>query len=174
MYIDALRDHYELCLKNGCSPRLAEMLAERKAPLARTNDEFMRGTCNGKQFEGDERRGEIYRKRAEAGGVSITGKKYIHGLARFPGDPEAWVSSDGEARRRAESRGWGVEDDCGSSTEPVQMLDSSESVALGEDIIQDRVGEIVAGERGGEAPKTVKEKADLRERVVSELKPHWK
>lgn len=95
--------------KSGESVNLAVMLECRQAPRAVTDDTFMRGWARtgGEHFETlPEVAREAYMQPARDAGVSVTGKKYFSSLAAFPGDPEAWVSDRGEARRLVEKRGW--------------------------------------------------------------------
>lgn len=88
------QSHYERCLKNGCTPKMAEMLASRVAPKTRgLNRSFMEkfraGHVDG--LEGITDRDYFYRKAKEAG-VSTTGKYYQHDLADYWGDPNGWIS----------------------------------------------------------------------------------
>lgn len=76
-------DRYAACLVEGSSPRLADMLASRQAPALMTDAVFMQG-------------------HPEA-------RKYMPSLARFPGDPEAFVSGRGDIDRVLRERGWGAE-----------------------------------------------------------------
>lgn len=78
-------------------------------PTVQSDTTFFRGAkYGGEQFDDYTR--NAYTKPAEAAGVSTNGKVYQHGLARFPGDPMAWIDNKGDARRIIESRGWGSED----------------------------------------------------------------
>jgi hypothetical protein len=43
---------------------------------------------------------------AQAQGVDTNGRRYISGLARFPNDPEAWVSGTSDVARLCRDRGW--------------------------------------------------------------------
>lgn len=83
--------------------------AERRfgVPLIRTNATFFRGAKYGaEQFAGgDPKNMETYTGPARRAGVSITGKSYQSGLARFPGDPRAFVSDLDDARRVAREMG---------------------------------------------------------------------
>ncbi len=56
----------------------------------------------------DQKRTEIYRKKAEAAGVSTTGKWYHPGLAVELGDPMAWVGSISDIKDVCKMRGWDV------------------------------------------------------------------
>jgi hypothetical protein len=104
--------HYVVCRENGCTPRLADMLAEGQPPMSNTDREFLEGHCCGNQFAKntlDMKVGDAFKKQAAAAGVNVTGKVYLGGMARFPGDPEAWVSDRHEVQKRLTERGWGSE-----------------------------------------------------------------
>jgi hypothetical protein len=98
--------HFVKCLENGCTPKLAAMLATRSFPGFSTDDTFMKGGKSGEQFASNPGMYTHFAQMAEADGVSICGRKYIHGLARFPGDPEAWVSGKSDVLRILKERGW--------------------------------------------------------------------
>jgi hypothetical protein len=89
--------------------RVRDMLASGKAPQANTDSTFLSGHCNGNQFEGHPQVGDLYAKDARAAGVDPAGKVYYAGLARYAGDPEAWVNSKGEIKAKCEERGWGCQ-----------------------------------------------------------------
>lgn len=100
-YISAARELNEAQMRiyrrvraDGTSHRLAMVLALRKPPRANRRDERWRCTDESKSF----------RRAVPAG-------KYQAGLARYPGDPEAFVSSMSEARRVAERRGLQISDE---------------------------------------------------------------
>jgi putative FmdB family regulatory protein len=58
------------------------------------------------QFRSEAMR-EFHMERAKKAGVNTAGKKYDPSIARFPGDPKAWVGSDTDVRQVLEHRGWG-------------------------------------------------------------------
>lgn len=100
--------HYKRCIKKGCTPKMAEMLASRVAPKTRgLNRSFMEkfraGHTDG--LEGIADRGAFYRKAREAG-VSTAGKYYQHDLADYWGDPNGWVADLDEVadKCRAQNR----------------------------------------------------------------------
>jgi hypothetical protein len=117
--------HYMECRRKGTTRKLAEMLAEGKPPKSNTDVEFLRGHCNGSQFEGGpiaNNMGDFYRSSAEEAGQSTTGKIYLSGLAAFAGDPRAWVSDRGEAKKVLEERGWssdGLVENKSTKTDPM-------------------------------------------------------
>lgn len=88
------------------------MVESGQGPTLNTDDTFFHGWQNagGRQFENDTplAKGE-YMQMAKAAGVTTQGRVYQHGLARFAGDPEAWVGSRGEMKEILERRGWGCE-----------------------------------------------------------------
>lgn len=61
---------------------------------------------SGNQFRSEAMR-DFYMTKAQAAGINTTGKMYDAQLARFPGDPQAWVGSDGDIRQVLKKRGWG-------------------------------------------------------------------
>lgn len=101
-------DHYCESRQNGCSRKLATLLATRSFPGVRTDSSFNSGRCNGNQFEHNPKVGDYYRRRAEAAGVSTTGKFYMAAIANEPGDPQAWVSDRHDVLRVAKERGYRV------------------------------------------------------------------
>lgn len=108
----AVQRHYEECRKAGSSHRLSEMLALRQGPSLQTDTRWLTGHCNGSQFADDPRTqqmGEYYRSVARARGVSTEGAIYKSQLARFPGDPEAWVRSKADCVKVAAKRGMTLE-----------------------------------------------------------------
>lgn len=164
--VDEMSARERAAMRRRDKARLAEMLATGAVPRVVTDDTF-RATldvCNGKQFEGDPHVGDFYRERAEAAGVSTTGKAYMHGLAAFPGDPRAWVSTRGEVRRVVEERGWGCEGTVNvkarTDVAPVQ------GPAVAEDIVRREVADEMAKDPGQKVE-------DVREKVVAKRKPHW-
>lgn len=146
--VESVQAHYELCRQNGCAHALAEMLATRTFPGTKGTDRsFMQGRMHqtgGQQFEHlPQWMGQEYVRKALAAGVNPTGKWYSGGLARFPGDPKAWVDGLSDVKRVAEERGAEVS---GAIDIPAP---SGQEVAprpyrVAPDILQARVAEAVA------------------------------
>lgn len=107
--VEVTYSKYEMLCGFGDSRRLTEMFNEGRSPHGISDCTFMRDTANGRQFAEQEATGNHYRQVAESLGASVTGKKYVSGLAAFPGDPEAWVDSRGDVERLLTKRGWGSE-----------------------------------------------------------------
>lgn len=101
--------HFVECINEGTSPTLAEMFASAQAPCAVTDATFLAGHCNGSQFAGQEAEGDFIRRVAESEGQSVKGKVYLGGLAKYPGDPKAWVDGRGDVKKVCEERGWNCE-----------------------------------------------------------------
>ena len=141
--------------------RFQEMVSANRPPHAITDAGFMRGTANGSQFENSPHIGNALREVANEYGVDVKGKKYLGQLARFPGDPRAWVDSRAEAQRVAEENGWGFES--GLTKVAARGLDKEPEPGpgLAEDIVNDTVAEIL---QDVPDPQHV-DVADLKEQV---------
>lgn len=157
-YSEAI-DHYMLCRHNGCTPRMAAVLALKKFPGVKTDTTFMKGKLTGDASFKTSAEAAWYLAQAEKAGVSTTGKHYYRSMARFPGDPEAWLDSRGDVSRLAEQRGWNVEGAVNYSA-PEQAPPPEVDVAP--DIV-DRETAIALEQCPGERP------GDVRERVYNRL-----
>jgi hypothetical protein len=98
---------YEAMREAGESHNIAEVCALRQTPALQTDTTFLANRPD--PFGGD----EGYAKRAvansQAHGVTPGGRTYLGSLARFEGDPEAWVTSKADVRDVCRRRGWGCE-----------------------------------------------------------------
>jgi len=161
-------EHYELCRKNGASHRLALMLALGVPPMSNSDREFLQGSENGRQFQNCPHIGNAYAKLAKrAGFTDLSGKKYLSGLARFPGDPEAWVSDRSDVKRVLENRGWGAE---GAVTTKVRELDQPPEITPVAPHIVERETQAEVAKTG---PVTPKKRREIKEQVRERLTPHW-
>lgn len=148
---------------------LLEMLNAGRPPHGISDCTFMRGTANGRQFDGQEHVGDRYRAVTEQNGGSHVGKKYISGLARFPGDPEAWVDSRGDVERVLEKRGWGCEGSVNvKAKEPIDPPRPGPDVA--DDLLDQYTMQIASQDPRPDLVDT----ADLREQVRERIKPKRK
>jgi hypothetical protein len=129
---DAPTDHYVAMRMAGESQRMAAMLARREGPALKTDAEFRKGTWGGNQFASCPAVGHEYVSRARAAGIDPAGKVYLRGLARFPGDPGAWVSGRLDVERIASERGWGVS---GSVNVARREVEPMANIPVGEDIV---------------------------------------
>lgn len=149
--------------------RLEAMFASRQAPQSKTDREFLRGHCNGNQFEEHQGLGDYYERVARAHGVDPKGKVYLGSLAEYPGDPRAWVDGRGDVQRVVEERGW----QCSGAVnvKAREPLDGPKEVGVAPDIVAAKVQDHLAAldPRERKAVDTV----ELSEKVAEELKPHW-
>lgn len=166
---DDLIAAYVQCRKNGCSVSLAKMLALQSPPRdVRTDRTFMAGL---QPLAGDPKRLIRYRKRAERQGVDVNGAVYMRQLARYRGDPKAWVRGIDDIRRLATERKIRVEtsnddilvDSLGDA--PPEMPD----IGVDPKIIEK---EIRRQERRTGKMKP-KERLDAKERLFNRRKPAY-
>ncbi len=86
-----------------------QMVVTGRAPFCMTDNVFLEGECNGNQFEKTPGLGDKLKKACEKAGGSVKGKVYKRQLAKFFGDPRAWVSGRGDVQRVCEERNMGSE-----------------------------------------------------------------
>ena len=105
--IPLIQRFYEYLRRHkGQSHRMADMLAHRRAPMMGGSDRaYFEGHLNGNQFEKNPWVGDFYKAMAVDAGVVTKGKVYSTQLARYPGDPRAWVSGVDDVRKRIIERG---------------------------------------------------------------------
>lgn len=148
----------------GC--KLCEMFATGRGPTVVTDDTRFQGytKVGGAQFKCDATR-DYYLGIAREHGVDVGGKQYFSQLAAFPGDPRAWVDSQGEQRRLLEERGWGCDGDLKVAGRPQERAPDT---PLADDIADDLVEDYLEARHGPLDGVTipVKEYHDAREAVV--------
>jgi len=101
---------YDASIAKGNSPKLAEMFAMRTAPAAETDTTWLAGRGGlRQQFDNDDRYvGMVAERQSEMGHQVHENDVYLPTLAQYPGDPRAFVSSVGEAKKYAEEVGVGL------------------------------------------------------------------
>lgn len=142
------------------------MIVAGRPPLAVTDDTFFNGwhSAGGAQFGNANRpTREGYLGEARRAGVSTNGKVYMHGLADYPGDPRAWVSTRGEIVKRLEERGWGC-DRLGVKAR--NDLPPAPDVPLADDIVDEFVEKRIASEGIDRKRLTPTRLAEMREQVI--------
>jgi hypothetical protein len=146
---------------NGESARMAEMLATRSFPGIHGSDStFMKGT-HYQETQLDE-----YRHReAAARGVDTNGRRYIAGLARYPNDPEAWVSDRSDVLRVCRDRGWSCDGLVEFKAPPAEA--PPQDTPIGEDILESHVQACLRGYDPAERTPRLTE--DIREACRQEL-----
>lgn len=156
---------FDVAISNGCSPRLADMLASRSFPGTRGTDRaFLQGRpTDGAQFEKIPLVGQHHLRMAKDAGVSVTGKVYNGTLARYPGDPEAWVDSLGDVKRICEARGWEAE---GAITVQAPRYAGEEPgpYAIADDLVEKYVEDKIS-----ENPDLAARRAEVKEEIASSL-----
>jgi hypothetical protein len=150
---------YQQAIRNGCTPRMAEMLASRQAPRLDTDKVFF------SRMGGLEELPEGYREHviedARAHGYAPSpGDTYLPGLADFRGDPKAFVSRATGAKRKLKEhidrcKAGPLEDPLGKPT-------------LAEDIISERMQDMAAEDPGLLERRSVN---DVREEIISKHGP---
>jgi hypothetical protein len=106
----SVQRHYDQLIAAGNTHLFAEMVALRSPPGTKVeggNDTYFQGRHNNEDLAHEE---PAWREKALAlakkSGVSISGKVYCHGLARYVGDPQGWVSDTSEIKARCKQNGW--------------------------------------------------------------------
>ena len=163
----AIQAHYEECLKNGCTPRLAEMLAFAQPPRADDDTSFLAVRRPREQFANQPEIGDAYAKHAKAAGMNITGAIYEPGLAQFPGDPNAWVRDRGEIRKKVEALGMGCEG--AVNVKARNDLPPKPTVDIAPDVVLERALDIASANPEAH-PKLTEE---LLHEAKESAKPHW-
>ncbi len=152
----AVQARYLRMRLDGQSHNMAEVLAVRKFPSFKTDSTFNAGRENGSQFESCPQRGDWYKARATEAGVSTTGRFYSAALARFPGDPRAWISDRSDVLRVAKENGMTVSGDV-NYTPPELPPEADLDIAA--DILERGVADFMAANpdsRRGDAEETVR------------------
>lgn len=153
-------------LWNGNSLNLAIMFATGQGPHLSTDDTFFRGwqDSGGGQFANS---GSFvqngYLDVAKAAGVSTQGKVYMHGLAEYPGDPRAWVSTRGEMVSILKEKGWGCER---LGVKARTDVAPAEIPTLAPDLVQEMVERRIVQEGIDDRELTPKKVEQLKEEAV--------
>jgi hypothetical protein len=161
---------YTLSRRNGANHRFAEMVAMQRPPRCMTDDVFFAGmprladqmspTCLHQVVSAAKRRG--FTPPADA--------VYHSGLARFQGDPEAFVTrSMGRTyiRRLCEKRGWAVEGAVNVEAREPERDPFEAAVPLAPDLVNRSIANMV---RHNPALKQ-KSRKELRDMAVAKYGP---
>lgn len=161
------QSEYERLRASGESHNMAELIASRDFPGMMTDNVFLEGRHN--EFAGGpmaEAIGKEYKRVAEKHGQTTEGKVYMSGLAKFPGDPEAWVAGRSDVRKVLAKRGWSG--DGAVKYKPAVARDHAPDIGLANDIVEGEVQDIIDKE-----PDAAPERAKIKEKVRAKRKPHW-
>lgn len=123
------------------SEKLTEMLAARSAPKAQTDREFFAGQGTlADQFSGnDDQLNKVIGNAKKHGYKPQYTDTYVPALAKFAGDPAAFVSASGgrgHVQRVCERRGWTCN---GSVNVKGRPSDPGPDTVLGENLVQEAV-----------------------------------
>ncbi len=160
----SVQARYEAMVAAGESPRFAEMIATRSFPGVKGTDaSFMQGRAlDGAQFEGTPPIvGKAYVAKAKAAGVNPSGKFYQGTLARFPGDPQAWVSGLNDVKRICKERNWGCRGAINVATPEFDPAAESKTYTVAPDIVAKEVNKQLAAR-----PELAKKKDELIHEVT--------
>lgn len=131
---------YILMRMAGESHNIAKMCALQKGPYLLTDNVWNTGRVNNNQFANCPELGNHFKAIAEKAGVSTTGKYYVHGLGRFPGDPLAWCRGRGDALERAKDRNVGLS---GLVEHKAHEVEPEADIPLAEDLWEGAAQEIL-------------------------------
>ncbi len=140
-----IQARYERMVRDGESPRVAEMLAFQHPPRGKDNTSWL--AANSKALGGGDMAPPVrqhHEAMARAAGVSTDGKVYMPALARqnMPGDPMAWVSDHSEFKRRLEDRGDGWSDDT-QCVPPRNDFAPPPDIEVATDLIEERACQLI-------------------------------
>lgn len=155
-----IQAHYERCISEGTSHALAEMFAFQQGPQLNTDTAYMAG-----KWEQNDKTLDHHRKLAKKAGVSTQGRTYLKSLARYPGDPRAWVDSKGDIRRVCEQEGWGCD---GVVKTKLKQEEPPPPVDVAPHLLKKYVAQELAKEPGERV--TARKLADTTEKVRNRLK----
>jgi hypothetical protein len=169
-YVNGVEVNEDAYLAAQPPSKFEAMIASGQLPSIRTDSTWLAGVdnANGKQFEGQEYAGDFYRQKALEGGVNPVGKVYLSSLAKFPGDPEAWVSGRGDIQRIVDKNGWEAE---GTVTAKGREHAPPKEVPLGEDIVNEEL--LTAVEDNPDLAASRQKVEDKRQEIVEKRTPHW-
>lgn len=144
-------------------PKFDQMIISRQPPgTSGTDRAFLQATDNGRQFQSNTEAGRYYKREALKRGKKISrGHVYKATLARYPGDPRAWVSDLGEAKKVIEQRE--LEETKKEAAGPPPEIDVADR------IVNEQTALALAGQT-----VTGREYKDMREKVKNRLRPSWK
>jgi hypothetical protein len=164
---------YERMRDEGTSHSLAEVFATQQSPgIAGTDSNFFAGLHSGNHLDrwpGPVRR--AYLAKAKAAGVDISGCVYLPSLARFPGDPLAWVRGRGDVKKLCEQQNLtshgAVEHQADESR--IAETAAKRSVPIAPDIVERELAKELT-----KHPEKKLKVQETREEVADRIMPSWK
>lgn len=158
--------------RQGQSHRFAEMVATQRPPRCMTDDVFFAGMRPWKATMTPHQRRAVMRQAQRHGFVPPADAVYHSSLARYPGDPEAFVTKAmgrGYIQNLCERRGWACEGAVnikGRAPEK-DMLAPENCVPLADDIVRAKAREMIR-----ENPDVARLKpAEIKAKVIEKYGP---
>ena len=152
---------------SGKGSNMAEMLALQRGPGLDTDDVFFSGQKPlYDQFESQKHLDKFLARSRAMGHKPSVNSTYYPNLARFPGDPEAFVSrSQGRSyiKKLCETRGWACEGGVNVKHRQPEVDPMESRIKLGEDIVR----ESMADEQRKNPGMSKKQRKELREKVIA-------
>lgn len=156
-----VQSHYDLCRLEGTPHKLAEMFAFQRAPAIETDTRWIDGhdqSVNPDSYYGHEVLAE-----AKKAGVNTSRAVYKSSLARYPGDPQAWVESRADCIRRAEALGLTLEGEINYEPTQYDPPEESSSYRVADDIVEEHYQGAI------EADPSLAGKKDFKEELADTL-----
>lgn len=173
---------YDKCIQNGCTPKFAEMLALRSPPGVKTDSTYLSNSQSITQVvnNGNYNDRVLMRRTIEAaqrrGFTPGKHDVYEPQLAKFPGDPAAFVPPDAprhHIQKVCEARGL----ECSGAVNTKHRQPESDPMdvsGLGEDLIQDHLAKVVKANPELTAKGNKKGRKALREARSNIIAKHGK
>lgn len=159
------RSLYFKLRRTGNSHRFADMVSCQRGPGLMTDSVFFAGMPKLQdQFVDDRQREKVIKIAKRHGYTPNPNDVYEPGLARFQGDPEAFVpptGGRGYIRKLCESRGWACEGAV-KVAHSAPKEDPFDAKPLAEDLIQGHMRYAIA-----KNPGLKKSKKELREKIIA-------
>ena len=153
--------------RQGAAHRFAEMCACRRGPALMTDSVYFQGMPKlADQFASDTQMKKVLAIAKRYGYKPNANDIYNPSIARFQGDPEAFVPASGGRgyiRRLCEKRGWGCEGAVNVKARPAERDPIAQSKLLGRDIVARYESEAIKKD-----PSWKKRRKELREKVIAE------
>jgi len=148
----------EQALANGCSERMAEMLASRKAPSCNTDSTWWGGNTHFSKEHG-EQYADRTKKLVEANGGTMGPRDdYVPWMAKYPGDPDAVVSGQSGPREKIQD---GLTRQANAQIQRAQQP----RVPLAEKLVDEKL-DAIARDNPEVKQLPPKEKTELREQII--------
>lgn len=160
----ARQARYVAMREAGESHNMAEILATGKCPGFTTDDMFIKGRfCSDRGKNGEDELRRI--RKAEAAGVSTTGKEYFSSLADYPDDPTAWAGSRDEVREIARRKGMTVHGMVEYQPPEVEPI-PEQPYRVGEDLIRNELDARMSENPGADRESIREHLLDLRSGTI--------